>query len=210
MDKRILWFDVETGGTDEKTDALLQLAALIEINGEVVDEINLKMQPIKGKRITEKSIEKHGMTLDVISDFEFPHSCYGQFNRFLYKHNPTPVKTNRYIMAGYNADFDCRFLSQWYADISGGPFEYWKHCQFSPLDILPTLRAMRYAGVLKTEDTKLETVCNYFGIEIQAHDALSDIRATRELNKLVFGRLWTGWTGQPHGILGPIAEEVTA
>lgn len=210
MDKRILWFDVETGGTDEKQDALLQLSGLIEINNEVVDEIDLKMQPIKGKRVTEKAIATHGMTMDDISGFEFPHSAYGKFNRFLFKHNPNPVKTNRYIMAGYNADFDCRFLSQWYADISGGPFDYWKHCQFSPLDVLPTLRAMRYAGLLEIENTKLETVCNHFGIEIKAHDAMSDIRATRELTKLVLERLWTGWAGQSHGILGPITEKALA
>jgi oligoribonuclease (3'-5' exoribonuclease) len=37
-DKRMLWFDSETGGTDDKTDALIQLAAIIEINGHILNE----------------------------------------------------------------------------------------------------------------------------------------------------------------------------
>jgi oligoribonuclease (3'-5' exoribonuclease) len=41
--KKILWLDVETGGVDEKTDALLQLSALVEVDGVVVDEIDLKI-----------------------------------------------------------------------------------------------------------------------------------------------------------------------
>jgi DNA polymerase III subunit epsilon len=193
--EKILWFDVETGGTDEKTDALLQLSALVEINGEIVEEIDLKMQPLRGKLVKQDAIEKHGMTIETIKSFQVAHVCHTHFEAFLLRHNPNPTKPGRYIMAGYNPEFDCRFLSQWYQDITGGPYDYWKHLQFSPLDVLPTLRAMRYHGVLDLPDTKLETCCKHFGIEIKAHDALSDIKATRELTKLVFGKLFSGWKG---------------
>ena len=38
-------------------------------------------------------------------------------------------------------------------------------------------------GKIQTDNVKLETLCNNYGIKINAHDALSDIRATRELVK---------------------------
>lgn len=205
-DQKILWFDTETGGTDEKTDALIQLAAIVEVNGEVVDEIDLKMQALPGKKINNEAISKHGMTLEMISKFESPTSCMERFEKMLLKHNPYPTKTGRYVMAGYNPDFDCRFLSQWYQDITAGPYAYWKHLQFSPIDVLPTLRAMRHAGVIDIPDTKLETVCAHLNITLNAHDALSDIRATRQLTHMIYGRIFSDWKKQTWGLLGPISK----
>ena len=194
--KKTLWFDVETGGTDSEKDALLQLAGLIEIDNEIVDEINLKIQPVKGKNVTAEAIKKHGLTMDMIEGFEKPWEARWKFDTFLTRNNPAPAKDKRYIMAGYNADFDCRFLNQWYQDLSGGPYDYWKHLQFSPVDPLPTLRIMRHLELLDVPDTKLETVCDYFGITINAHDALSDIKATREVSKIVFSLLQSGFAVQ--------------
>ena len=204
MDKKILWFDTETGGTDEKQDALIQLSAIIEINNEVVDEIDLKMQPLPKKRVSQDAIAKHGMTMEMIKDFEVASVAHTHFERFLLKHNPYPTKQGRYVMAGYNPDFDCRFLNQWYQDITGGPYDYWRHLQFSPIDVLPLLRTMRHAGVLPVDDTKLETVCKYYGIEIQAHDALSDIRATRELTHKALTPYLSYVMGKPWGLFGEI------
>lgn len=205
-DQKILWFDTETGGTDEKTDALIQLAAIVEVNGEVVDEIDLKMQPLPGKNVSEESIKKHGMTLKIIDSFEPARYCYSKLEKMLLKYNPYPVKTDRYIMAGYNPEFDCRFLSQWYYDITLEKWAYWKHLQFSPIDVLPTLRAMRHAGVIDIPDTKLETVCAHLNIPLNAHDALSDIRATRQLTHMIYGRIFSDWTKQTWGLLGPISK----
>ena len=188
--KKLLWFDTETGGTNEKTDALIQLSAIIEIDDIVVEEINLKMRPIDGKLVNDEAIRVHGITTEMINGYQSPIAAHREFESFLSRYNELPNKTNRYIMAGYNPDFDCRFLNQWYQDITGGPYDYWKHLQFSPIDVLPVLRAMRYEGIIKIPDTKLETVCKYFGIEIKAHDAMSDIRATRELTKKVYSEFF--------------------
>ena len=192
--KKILWIDTETGGTEPKTDALLQLAALIEVEGEIVDEINLKMQPFKNKVVSVDAIKTNGLSMEKIKTFEKPEKAYMHFYDFLSKHGKRKNKAERFVMAGYNSDFDCRFLSQWFEDISGGPYAYWDFLQFSPIDPLSTIRGMRYGGVIDIPNTMLETCCDYFGIKIDAHDALSDIRATRELTHIVFSRLWDGWS----------------
>jgi DNA polymerase-3 subunit epsilon len=124
-----------------------------------------------------------------IQSFEDPKVCYDRFYKFLQREPKS--KTNRFVVGGYNTDFDLRFLSQWFQDISGGPYAFWDYLQFSPIDALPTLRAMRHWGVIDTVDTKLETMCKYFGIELQAHDSMSDITATRLLTHHVYGKLFS-------------------
>jgi len=44
-------------------------------------------------------------------------------------------------------------------------------------------------GWIDTYDSKLETIANYFNIEIRTHDALSDIIATREIFKKIQSKL---------------------
>jgi len=40
-------------------------------------------------------------------------------------------------------------------------------------------------GEIELENYKLETVCAHFGITLYAHNAISDIKATRELYYLL-------------------------
>lgn len=202
--KKILWNDLETGGTDPQKNAVLQIAAVIEIDGKIVDQFESKVQPYPGRTVEPKALEVTGFTMQQVATFPSPFEVYQKFDAFLNKYGQRGNKAERFIMAGYNNQFDCDFLQQWFKDVSGGPYSYWDFLQMSPLDVLPTLRAMRLAGIIDTPDTKLETMCNHFGIEIKAHDALSDILATRELTKKVFRKLWTGYQEQHWDILGPV------
>jgi len=44
-----------------------------------------------------------------------------------------------------------------------------------------------FQGQLSLPNYKLQTVCEHFGVQIDAHDALSDIKATRELLQMILG-----------------------
>ena len=191
MSREVIWTDCETGGVDENVCALVQLSAIIEIDGEMVDEIDLKMKPVPGKKIEAKALELQGRTMADIAAFEDPRACFDRFRKFLARRPAS--KQNRYIMGGYNADFDCRFISEWYKDMSGGSYAYWDYLQFSPVDPIGILRAMRHYGIIDIPDTKLGTVCKYFNIELDAHDSMSDIRATRTLTNLLMARVKEGW-----------------
>jgi DNA polymerase-3 subunit epsilon len=192
----VIWIDCETGGTDEKVHALVQLSAIIEIDGKIVDEIDLKMKPFDKKIVEPKALEVQGRTMADIASFEDPRVCFERFRKFLARRPAS--KQNRYIMAGYNADFDCRFISEWYKDLSGGPYAYWDYMQFSPVDPIGILRAMRHYGIIDTPDTKLGTMCKYFGIELDAHDSMNDIRATRELTNMLMNKIKSNWQSQTY------------
>ena len=43
--KKILWLDVETTGLDPNRNGLIQLAILMDIDGELVDKIQINIQP---------------------------------------------------------------------------------------------------------------------------------------------------------------------
>jgi len=49
------------------------------------------------------------------------------------------------------------------------------------IELLDITRGLRALGIIESQDSKLETLCKEFGVEIKAHNALSDIKATREL-----------------------------
>jgi division protein CdvB (Snf7/Vps24/ESCRT-III family) len=46
---------------------------------------------------------------------------------------------------------------------------------------MPIINVLNYKGSINLVNAKLITACENFGITIDAHDALSDIKATREL-----------------------------
>jgi DNA polymerase III epsilon subunit-like protein len=204
MGHEVLWFDCETGGADDdngpasKVYALTQVSAMIEIDGEIVDEIDLKMRPYGKRIVTPKALEIQGRTMEEVEAFELSVFCYEKFKKFLARR--PAVKTNRYIMAGYNPDFDCKFIYEWFFDMSVGPYEFWKYMQFSPVDLLGILRAMRHFKIINIPDTKLKTVCDHFGVTISAHDSMSDIRATREVANLIMREIKDGWSVLPADI----------
>ncbi len=56
---------------------------------------------------------------------------------------------------------------------------------YKSLDVFSIVFALRHIGLNSAENDKLETMCNYFGIGIEAHNALSDIEATKKLYELI-------------------------
>lgn len=191
----VLFIDCETGGADGTAPqceyALVQLSAIIEVDGKEVDCIDLKMKPYGKKVITPDALKIQGRTMEDIATFEESKDCFVRFKKFLARRPAS--KQNRYIMAGYKADFDCGFISEWFKDMSGGPYEYWNYMQFSPIDILSILRIMRHFKIIDIPDTKLATACKYFNIELDAHDSMSDIRATRQLTNIVANKIKAGF-----------------
>lgn len=201
--KKIFWNDVETTGTDSKNNAIIQIAAAIEVDGELIDTFESKMAPLFSKIIDDKALEVNGIKKDDLKKYPKPIEVYEKFRKFCDRNGMKGNKSERFIPAGYNNQFDLDFLSQWHLDMES-KFAYWDYLQFSPIDPLPMLRAMRIAGILPIADTKLGTVCKLFGIEIQAHDALSDLLATRKLTTMLYSRIFSYWMKKPFGLLGEL------
>ena len=54
--KKVLYFDTETTGLDAGKHGIIQLAALMEIGGEIVETFNMKFQPHEGALINPEAL----------------------------------------------------------------------------------------------------------------------------------------------------------
>lgn len=180
---KILYFDVETTGTDSTIHNLTQLAGMIEIDGEVVEEFNLDVQPLKFDTISSKALEITGKTVEELRTYPTYPEAYKSFMDIVQKHVNKFDKEDKLYPCGYNVQFDIGFLRQFFLD-NNDKF-YGSLMNYKYIDPLGILYYLEYLGAIKLSNYKLSTVCEHFEIPIDAHDAMSDIRATRELLKLL-------------------------
>jgi len=190
--KNLCWLDTETTGKYAWKHDVIQLSGLIEIGGLVVDEFNFTCQPHLWENIEEEAMRVHGITEEELRTFDKPIKTWNKLCRILDSHVNKFDKTDKFILAGFNTPFDKDMLYNWWQrceqQFFGSYFEY------KVFDVFPV--AFMFAKIYNwdVKDHKLETLCDYLGIPILAHDALSDIKATRELYCKLVSALPDEWS----------------
>ena len=110
--------------------------------------------------------------------------CFKELMKKLVKYVNVNDKNDCFVIAGYNTAFDIGFIKEWFKEM--GLLDSYKDLfHYKSLDVFSIVFALRHIGLNSAENDKLETMCNYFGIEIDAHNALSDIEATKKLYELI-------------------------
>ena len=180
---KTLWFDLETTGLNHETAAVVQMAALLEIDYEIVDEWTIDIRPHSKAKIDKSALSKYGATIEELQ--KRPHSDK-QFNKIVtyldsYVDRYDPL--DKMIPAGFNVKFDLDFLSNFFK--GKGDDYLFARLHASKLDVMGTVALARHLGLLDpniVKGNKLENLCLYYKISLKnAHNALDDIRATREL-----------------------------
>lgn len=177
--KKALYFDVETTGLSPYKNDIIQFACLVEINGEIVEELETKVRPFDFSTIDQKALDTNGLRLEELYDYPHPKEVYQQMCKLFGKYVSKFDKNDKFAPAGYNVRFDVDFLSNFFK--KNGDKYYGSFFSWRLIDPIYKLYEMDYEGRIALPDYKLATVCTHFGIPLQAHDALSDIRATRQL-----------------------------
>lgn len=183
MLKKVLYFDTETTGTDYKDNNIWQIAGAIEIGGEIKEEFNLKFQPFSYEHVEQGAIDTHGVTVEEMKTFMPNIQGYREFVKILGRHVNKFDKTDKYYPAGYNVGFDINMMAEFFKKIGDKYLGSWWN--WKDIDPLRVLRWMDFEGLISLDSYKLENVCEHFGFEIDAHDALSDIQATIKVIKKV-------------------------
>lgn len=173
----LFWFDCETTGLDENRQDIIQLAGIPCINKVRKKTFNEFCQPKFWKNIDPYAVKVHGITPQKMKTFQTQEMFIDKLIIYL---DSFGVK---FVLAGYNVDFDKRFLSALFT-------RFGKSADFIrlfELDVHDTYKRAKDLGKAKlgTENLKLETLCKANGIGITAHDALSDIRGTMELDTIL-------------------------
>lgn len=177
-DKKILWFDTETTGLDSKKNDIIQIAGIVEINDLWVEEFEFKCAPWDKNNIEQEALDVYGFTKDEICSWRDPFNVYSELKQIFSKYIDPYNREDKFIPAGHNVGFDVSFLKSFF-EKSGDRF-FGSFFNYHTLDTLPLFITLDHLNIVdKPLNYKLKTMAELFDIEIKAHDALSDIKATR-------------------------------
>ena len=169
-----LWIDTETTGLSPSKHGVIQLAMVFEVGGEIVDKYNFKLNPFGRCEYDEKALEINGITREQISIYPLEKIVFKDIMGalILNKHY------GKFDIAGYNTSFDIKFFRSLFAR-NGNPNDFTEFCSWYDTDVFALVKILK--NIVGTKNLKLETVCKVYGIKLNAHDAMSDILATRKL-----------------------------
>ncbi len=180
MSKKVLYIDVETTGINPARHGIIQIGAIMEISGVVAEELKLECAPHEGADIDDQALLINKTSRAELQHRTSSYEAFLEFRQFLDRHIEPYDREDKCYPAGYNVHFDLDFLQSWFR-LHGDKYGIGSYVNWRRLDPLPLLFMKDFSGALSLPDYKLETVCRHYGIQLEAHDAISDIRATRRL-----------------------------
>lgn len=188
---KIFYFDIETSGLDSKINDILTLSGLIEIDGEVKETIDLKIQPFNWESISDEALKVNGLTREEIKTFLPPREAFlkiqSLFKKYVDPYKKNKTSEDKLLPAGYNVKFDIDFLNQFWKKNNDNYFG--SFIDYHALDLASIVLFLKYKGLLKFPGYKLVDVANALGITFKAHEASEDIRITREIGNKIFNMI---------------------
>lgn len=184
---RYLWCDVETTGIDADKFSAFQIAFILVDNGKIYGERCFKFNPLSDKILYDEDAGKiHGYTMEQIESLPPESEIAPNIIRFLNDaanlFSADGGRHEKMIFAGYNSDeFDWNHVKAVLERNGARMEDYFR----GKADVFKQVKGAGAARKIPwLTNRKLETVCAHLGIKMdKAHDALSDIRATREAAK---------------------------
>ena len=180
---KIFYVDTETTGIDCTKNGIIQISGMIEIDGEVKEKFNFKLKPFIRDEINDEALEVSHTTKEMLESYDDPEIIYSGLIKILEKYCNKFDKNDKFLVAGYNVRFDVDFLRMFFIKCGDHYFGSW--FKWELVDPMPILHFMGAMGWINLENYKLSTVCQYLGIELDAHDAFNDISATRDVIKRI-------------------------
>lgn len=181
MVTKIIFLDTETGGLSENA-ALTQLSGIIQINKEIKEEFNIFIKPFEGSLVSDEALRIQNRTREELETDKFitEKEAYRQFKSILDKYVDKFDKNDKFVISGYNIRYDIDIINRFFN--RQGDHYFFSYVEPTTLDPFNLIAILQLCGMLpKLHNNKLESWCNYYNIKLQAHDALEDIKATREL-----------------------------
>lgn len=167
--KKTIWLDLETTGLNPNENGIVQIAILVEEDGDIVDKFESKMNPGKVE-FSQYALDVNKLTKEEIKKYPSQKDVVKNLITFLDKHK---IK-DKLTVAGYNVKFDIKFLSK--------IITFTNYFHWYDLDVFALLKVARQQE-LYDGGMKLVEACEYYKIKHDAHEAMSDIKATRKLYK---------------------------
>jgi DNA polymerase III subunit epsilon len=178
---KILWADSETTGLDPHTNDIVSLSLLMDIDGVIVDKLDLKIQPINWDAIEDTALAINGFTRDQLKTFMKPEEALGKilafFDKYVDKFKKNKTMEDKLVPAGYNILFDIQFITEFAKKLG---YKYLgAYIDYHKLDVASIVLFLKMNKVFNIPSWKLVDVAKELGIEFAAHNSMADIETTR-------------------------------
>jgi DNA polymerase-3 subunit epsilon len=182
--EKLLFLDTEATGLNPERNGIIQLSAIMDINGEAVEEFDERVKPWDACEFTKEAQDVTGKTREQIAEFTPERVAYSGFTSFLSRHISPYDKLDKAFIVGYNASFDNSMIRALAARCGD---KYFGSFVWSPFLDVMTLAGMKLK-VKRSQmvNFKLESVAREIlgAKEVESlkfHDSLEDIRVTRKI-----------------------------
>ena len=169
-----IWIDTETGGLDPKKHSLLQLAAVAEDNGNIVDRFQTNIFH-KDYCVTREALRVNKIDVSKIepsNTFECRDlpTAIGSFIFFCKKYTEKDKNIQLY---GQNTIFDINFLREAMNQIG---INYDDHFTRRYMDLQSISLFMKDLKLIDVNSVSMDNLRRYFGItNPDSHTALADV-----------------------------------
>lgn len=184
---KLLYFDLETTGTNPGRNGIHQISGMIEIDGEEKEKFDFHVQPNPAAIIEQQALDVAGVTKEQVLSYPPMREVYNQFVAMLSKYVNKFDKKDKFFLVVYNnAAFDNQFLRGFFLQNGDQYFGSWFWSNSIDVMVLATSHIAERRPELV--NFKLSTVAAFLGINVDdesLHDAFYDIYLTREIYLIV-------------------------
>lgn len=181
---KLVFFDLETTGTNPGKHGIHQISGQIVIDGVIKETFDFHVQPNPRAMIEDEALKVGGVTCEQILAYPPMQQVYQEFVAMLGKYVDKFNKKDKFFLVGYNnAAFDNQFLRGFFLQNGDVYFGSWFWA--NSIDVMVLASAYLATRRPEMENFKLSTVAKTLGIVVNddsLHDAMYDI----ELTKAVF------------------------
>lgn len=191
--KRI-FLDLETTGLKCGTHGIWQIGALVEIDGQVKQGLNLTTSPYDDEVCDPEALALSSVTESEVRGYSDPLDTHKALIQFLGSFVDRYNKKDKLVMVGYNClSFDSQFLRHWFSRARDKYYGAW--FWVPPVDVFPlAMYALQYRRAT-LPNFKLPTVAAALGIPVkeeELHDAYGHAQLVYQLYKTLEAHLPCG------------------
>lgn len=187
MDKIKMFYDLETTGLDERKHSIIQLAGVVEINDDVVEEFDIKIKPHPKAELDPHAMQINKVTPEELETYMEMTVALDQFKNILRRYIDPYRKDQKAWLVGFNnRKFDDVFLRKFFELCGDSFFGSWFWSDSQDVMVLASLYLEDRRH--KMSSFRLETVARELGIVVDAdllHEAKYDINLLRQIYRIV-------------------------
>lgn len=180
---KLLFFDLETTGTQPEKHGIHQLSGAVIINGEIKETFDLHVQPHPNAVIEQDALDVAGITKEQLNAYPPMKAVYGQFINMLSKYVDRYDRKDKFFLVGFNnGPFDNQFLREWFGHNGDKYFGswFWANC----IDVMVLATPFLAEQRPQMQNFRQGTVAKALGIPVddtKLHDALYDIEICKAI-----------------------------